>query len=213
MKNSYEQQARKEDILDGITKDLETKHDVKNSAIETVKDLVVGVIGGGVVGAAIGKASLAIGAVVTGIGHYYKSRLASTFGIGMMAANGFQKKDEQFKGAKEQDTLEGVKERVLNFKDTFSQKLFLDKILKSKKKEKQEKQESTNGVGEVQYFTYPNKELEGAADMSALEKMERQVAASAAAHEQRKQEFSDNLPGEEITGGEMGDLDPADRNY
>ena len=160
-KNSYAKAAQKKSLLGEITADLETKGDIKNTAIETLKDVVIGVVAGGVAGSAIGRASLLIGAAVTGLGHYYKSRLASVFGIGMMAANGFQQTDTQMKGTPKEGmegALEGAKERMMNFKDTFSQKLFLDKVLKSKEVKKEE--ETTKGIGEVQYFTYPeNKEL------------------------------------------------------
>src|SRR5437762_7169364 len=108
-KNHYKRRAQKESLLGSITKDLDTKHDLKNTTIETVKDIVVGVVAGGVAGSAIGRASLLIGAAVTGVGHYYKSRLASVFGIGMMAANGFQQTTDQMKGT-EREGMEGTLE-------------------------------------------------------------------------------------------------------
>jgi hypothetical protein len=206
-KNHYERQAQKKSLLGSITKDLDTKGDVKNSAIETLKDLVVGVIGGGVVGAALGRASLAVGAVVTGIGHYAKSRLASIFGVGMMASGGFQKQ-EAVSGTESTGVLDGVKERVQGFKESLSQKLFLDKILKSKKQDAG----ATNGMGEVQYFVYPpSKELEGATDneldMTALERIERQVAESGEEFT-RNQQMKGILPADE-----MGSLDSEERIY
>jgi hypothetical protein len=207
-KNSYERASQKKSLLGEITKDLDTKGDIKNSAIETVKDVVIGVVAGGVAGSAIGRASLIIGAAVTGLGHYYKSRLASVFGIGMMAANGFQQTDSQMKGTPKEGlegALEGAKERVMNFKDTFSQKLFLDKVLKSKEQKKEE--ETTKGVGEVQYFTYPeNKELgEGKElDLTALDRLEKQVIESGNSFSKE----TGNLPAQE-----MGELDPNEMNY
>ena len=210
-KNSYEQEAQKKSLLGAITQDLETKGDMKNSAIETLKDVVIGVVAGGVAGSAIGRASL-IGAAVTGLGHYYKSRLASVFGVGMMAANGFQQSGEQMKGTPKEGlegVLEGAKERVMNFKDTFQQKLYLDKVLKSKQTE--EKKEGTNGVGEVQYFTYPeNKELGESTtkelDLTALDRIEKQVAESGA--EFQKKQMTGPFPAEE-----MGELDFNEKNY
>ena len=91
-KNQYQKRSRKKSLLGEIVETQETKGDVKGSLIETGKDLVIGVIGGGIVGALIGKTSLLIGAAVTGIGHYANNRLASIFGFGMMASNGFQPK-------------------------------------------------------------------------------------------------------------------------
>ncbi|MBI2968905.1 MAG: hypothetical protein HYY40_13980 [Bacteroidetes bacterium] len=206
-KNSYEKAAEKESLLGAITSDLETKGDVKNTAIETLKDVVIGVVAGGVAGSAIGRASLIVGAAVTGLGHYYKSRLASVFGVGMMAANGFQKTGEQMKGTPKEGfegVIEGAKERVLNFKDTFQQKLFLDKVMKKEEK----KEEGTKGVGEVQYFTYPeNKELEGGKelDLTALDKIEKQIEESAEKHAEKQQG--------EMKGNEMGNFDPSEQNF
>ena len=210
-KNSYELEEEKKSLLGEITKDLETKGDIKNTAIETIKDVVIGVVAGGVAGSAIGRASLLIGAAVTGLGHYYKSRLASVFGVGMMAANGFQQTDTQMKGTPK-DGLErmlgGAKDRVMNFKDSFSQKLFLDKILKSKQEKKED--ETTKGIGEVQYFTYPeNKELgEGSElDLTALDRLEKQVSESGK-NFAKKNEGTGNL-----TKDDMGDVDFTEKNY
>lgn len=206
-KNSYERASRKKSLLGEITRDLETKGDMKNSAIETLKDVVVGVVAGGVAGSAIGRASLIIGAAVTGLGHYYKSRLASIFGVGMMAANGYQQTNTQMQGTPKEGLegmIEGAKERVMNFKDTFAQKLFLEKILKNKEEKKEE--QTTKGIGDVQYFTYPeNKELgEGKElDLTALDNLEKQIAESGASF--NKKNNMGNLPSQE--------LDPSEQNY
>ncbi|MCC7303083.1 MAG: hypothetical protein IT233_10620 [Bacteroidia bacterium] len=205
-KNSYERAAKKKSLLGSITTDLETKGDAKNSAIETLKDVVVGVVVGGVAGSAIGRASLIVGAAITGLGHYYKNHLASIFGVGMMAANGFQGNTEMKGTPKEglEGVIEGAKDRVMAFKDTFSQKLYLDKVMKKK----EEKKETTNGVGEVQYFTYPeNKELgQGQElDLTALDKLEKQVAQSGESFQQKNM---GTLPVQE-----MGEIDPSETNY
>ncbi|MBI4929898.1 MAG: hypothetical protein HY841_03985 [Bacteroidetes bacterium] len=214
--NTYEKEAKKKKLLGGITKDLETKGDLKNTAIETVKDVVVGALGGGVVGAALGRASLAVGAVITGIGHYTKSRLASIFGLGMMASGTYQKPGVNGTEDK-QDLLEGAKERVLSFKENIQQKLWLDKVLKGKKKEEKndEKKEGTNGVGEVQYFIHPSEEkkvLEGAdekePDMSAMDTIEKLVAKSGEEFIQKQE-----MKGSPDSDSEMGALDPTERNY
>lgn len=207
-KNSYERASKKKSLLGAITKDLETKGDMKNSAIETLKDVVVGVVAGGVAGSAIGRASLIIGAAVTGLGHYYKSRLASIFGVGMMAANGYQQSGTQMQGTPKEGLeglIEGAKERVMNFKDTFTEKLFLDKV---RKKKEETKGQQTNGVGEVQYFTYPeNKELgEGKElDLTALDNLEKQVIESGESFQKKSM---GHLPSQE-----MSELDPNEMNY
>lgn len=205
-KGTYAKKSRKKGVLSGITETLETKGDLKNTAIETLKDLIAGVLAGGIAGAAIGRSSLVVGAVVTGIGHYTKSRLASIFGVGMMASNGFQKTGEEVSGTGKTGILNGVKERLTTYKESFLQKLFLDKILK--KTEKTESGDGTSGVGEVRYFVYPGekgKEL----DMSELERIEKAIAESGEQFSQEQQN-DDGLHGasdEDIT------LDPGEKNY
>lgn len=75
-----------------ISGQLNTKGDIKNSLLETGKELLVTVIIGGVAGAAIGRPSLLIGAGVKGVGHYMGYRMLSLLGVGMMASDGFQSK-------------------------------------------------------------------------------------------------------------------------
>jgi hypothetical protein len=218
-KNSYEKEAKKKSMLGGITKDLETKGDIKNTAIETAKDLLVGALGGGVVGAALGRASLAVGAVISAAGHYTKSRLASIFGLGMMASGTYTKSG--MGSTDNQDVLEGAKDRMLAFKESFQQKLWLDKVLKGKKKDEQKKEGETNGVGEVQYFIHTaeeKKELEGSAaqqlDMREMENIEKLVVKSGEEFAQ-KQEMKGILPAD-AEMGEMdgtGELDFSERNY
>lgn len=207
-KNVYARKHKKNSLLGNITAEMETKGDGKASAIETFKDLVIGVVGGGLVGSAIGKYSLLAGAAVTGTGYYIKNKLVTSLGFGMMAANGFQKKEDSVSGLDgETAGLEGAKERVLAFKDTFSQKLFLDKLVKKKP------ESGTNGVGEVQYFVYPNQNLEGKElDMSALERLENQVAQSGMEYGKHLQsgESEDESTGEI---GEVGQIDLSEEIY
>ncbi len=160
-KNRYAQKAKKQNFMQNMTGQLDTKGDIKNSLLETGKELLVTVIIGGVAGAAIGRPSLLIGAGVTGAGHYTGNRMLSLLGVGMMAANGFQTKS----GTNGLEGLDGMKERVLVFKENFSEKLYLDKIMKKK-------EDGTNGMGEIQYFTYPSN------DMSGLDAIEQQIASS-----------------------------------
>lgn len=164
-KNQYKQKARKKGFLSGMNDELPTKGNVKNTVLETGKDLLVAVLGGGVIGSAIGRPSLAIGLVTTGTGHFTQSRMLTLLGIGMMAANGFQKG----KGVNGLDGLDGVKERLMAYKENFSEKLYLDKILKQKSAA------ATNGFGELQYFNYQN-EMNGS--LNALNSIEDQLIES-----------------------------------
>lgn len=156
-KNRYKEKAKKKSFLSGINEGLPTKGNVKNTLLETGKDLLVGVIGGGFIGAAIGKPSLVIGMITTGAGHFTNSKLVQLLGIGMMAANGFQ----SGKATNGLEGMEGVKERVKVYKDSFVEKTYLDKILKKNAA-------ATNGMGELQYFNYAN-EVNGLAALNAIE--------------------------------------------
>jgi hypothetical protein len=177
--NSYEKKAERAGFA-AMAHGLETKGSLKNTLIETGKDLLIGVIGGGLVGSAIGKPSLAIGIGVTGLGHFMGNRLISLAGIGMMAANGFQTKTVS--GV--EDGMEGIKDRMMAFKDSFSQKLYLDKILKKKATT------PVTGFGDLQYFNYANE----VAGLAALNNVEEQIENSAMARLQ-------------MNGGNMGAAD------
>ena len=164
-KNQYKHKARKKGFLTGMNEELPTKGNVKNTMLETGKDLLVAVLGGGLIGSAIGRPSLAIGIVATGTGHYTQSRMLTLLGIGMMAANGFQKG----KGVNGLEGLDGVKERLMAYKENFSEKLYLDKIMKQKSAA------ATNGIGELQYFNY-DQEMNGG--LNALNSIEDQLIES-----------------------------------
>jgi hypothetical protein len=162
-KNRYIKNAKKKGFLSGMNEGLKTKGNLKNTALETGKDILVGVIGGGLIGAAIGRPSLLVGLVTTGVGHYSDNKLVQLLGIGLMAGGGYQKAT----GVSGLEGLEGVKERLQAFKVSMSDKLFLDKFLK--------KNAGTSGIGELQYFTYPDT----MGELAALNDIERQIEESA----------------------------------
>lgn len=181
-KNRYIKKAYQHEVLNGANP--LAKGDFKKTAIETGRDVLIGAIGGGLAGAVVGRSSFLVGIAVTGVGHYMGSNGAAAFGVGMMASGGYQAVSGM--SGNERDGFDGIKDRMTAFKNEFKHKLFLDKIIKSK-----EKEDGTNGMGEVQYITYPNgKELEGAFD--ELDRIERQVAESAKNFE-RKQSFSGGM--------------------
>lgn len=209
-KNSYEKKAQKKQLLDGVAQD-NAKGSLKHTALETGRDILLGAVGGGLAGAVLGRSSFLVGVAVTGVGHYMGSNGAAAFGVGMMASGGYQAVAGAMNGT-QKEGIEGMKERMLAFKEEFKRKLFLDKIIKSKKKEDEKSDEGTNGMGEVQYFTYPNsKELEGAGDtldMSALDRIERQVAESA-----QKFEAKQSVSGTGTGNEEFGSVDISDQNF
>lgn len=187
-KNRYQQQAKKKNFLAGINEGLPTKGNAKNTLLETGKDILIGVLGGGLIGAIIGRPSLAVGIVTTGAGHYTGNRLIQLLGIGIMAANGFQKNSgtnvSGFEG------LDGVKERLQAFKESMQEKFYLDKIMKKKP--------ATNGFGELQYFTYPDTGMNG--ELAALNDIEQQIAESA-------MQFQGQIAGGDDYPLEIGDLE------
>lgn len=142
-----------------------------HTAVETGKDLLIGVVGGGLAGAAIGKSSLLAGILITGAGHYMNNRFAQLVGIGMMASNGFQSSNSGATHGLE--GMDGVKDRLMAYKDSFSQKFYLDKFLQKKAVVTET---PIAGMGEVQYFTYPDA-MNG--DLAALSDIENQLAESA----------------------------------
>ena len=193
-KNSYHKAALKKELSG--TGDGSTGEKVKDAATELGKDIVVGVIGGGVAGAALGRLSFIVGAAVSGVGHFAKSRIASALGLGMMASGTYQTVSGM--NGKPAEGLEGVKERLLALKDDMKKRIFLDKVLKAKAPKTEEN--ATNGLGQVQYFVYPNSEESmGELDMSALDKI----------HEAIQSNATNGLNGEE----EMGIVEPSEKIY
>ncbi len=212
--NRFAKKAQKESVLASLTHTQETKGDIKQSAIETVKDIAIGVLGGGLVGAAIGRPSLIVGIGVTGAGHYMGNRMASLFGIGMMAANGFQQ-SKSVQGLDGMD-MESIKGRMNAYKDNFAEKLYLDKVLHKNASGKQSKEE-TSGFGDLQFFNYPNDrqayhELHN--ELSALDSIERQIEESGMEHMQMTGIGSGMGYMEEVGDigelGEMGELSLVD---
>ncbi|HEX7904896.1 MAG TPA: hypothetical protein VF487_13550 [Chitinophagaceae bacterium] len=166
-KNRYSKKAIKKNFLAQLNEGLPAKGDVKNSLLETGKDVLIGVLGGGLLGAAIGKPSLLIGIATTGAGHFSGNKLIQLMGIGMMASNGFQKSGT----VNGLEGLDGIKERLQAYREAMTERLYLDKILKKKQAT------TTNGFGELQYFTYPDQSMNGA--LAALDVIEDQIAESA----------------------------------
>jgi hypothetical protein len=193
-KGRYTKKGKRQTMMQGFSSELKTEGDIKNTAIETGKAVLVGVLGGGLLGAAIGKPSFIVGILTTGVGHYSGNKLTQMVGIGMMAANGFAKTNATVSGI---EGLDGVKERVQAFKESFSEKLYLDKL-----KKKGITGGATSGFGDLQYFSYPNN------DLAALNAIEEQLTDSAA-------QFQGSLPDTDFNGTEeeFGDIDMAEQNF
>jgi hypothetical protein len=171
-KNSYEKKAKKSKMMHHITDRLPTANNVKNTLLETGKDLVIGVLAGGLTGAAIGKPSLLVGLGISGIGHYTDHKLISLFGLGVMASNGFQNKSVSGLSG-----MDGVKERIAAYKDNFAEKLYITHILPK----------SMNGLnGKVQFFNYADDidelRTELDAELKTLDRIEQEIEKSGVSH-------------------------------
>lgn len=116
-------------LLDKVNQPAKTKGDIQTSAMETIKNIVFGVLGGGIAGAIAGRASLGIGALVTGIGHYTGSSIAAMLGLGMMTSTVSNKPDRL---EAEKPFADKAKSRVNDFSDTIKHKLFISDKTKSK---------------------------------------------------------------------------------
>ena len=160
---------RKAKVL-AILDQLDTKGDAKNSLFESFKSLAIGLAGAGI-GAAIGKPSLAVGFGTTMIGHYMDQPRLSSLGVGMMASGGYQLASKTKSSV---EGLDGVKDRIKAFTENIKQQLYLDKFIKLKAS-------GTNGLGDVQYFKYPNNEL----DMGALNALEDEINLSGDQYEEQ----------------------------
>ncbi len=201
--NRYAKKNKKHDMLASLTHLSETKGNAKNTIIETGKDILVGVVGGGLIGAAIGRPSLLIGAGVTGAGHYMGNRVATLLGIGMMAANGFQK-SKSVEGLEGMD-MQSIKNRMIAYKDNFAEKLYLDKIMHKSGGGNSSKDE-TSGFGELQFFNYPN-DMNGYNDLAALDSIERQIEQSGVSHMQMTGIGLEDAEGVGDLGGEEDEDD------
>jgi hypothetical protein len=158
----------------------------KKRALNAVKDggiLVLTTIGGGLLGAAIGKHSLFVGIPVAMAGKYFDNDYIVAAGLGMSVSNGFQNATKPLNGTEQVDGLDmkqmaqDAKDRVGKFFDNFKEKLYMSPADSTDSKAPAS-DGSTNGLAgneNVQYFINPmsTKDL----DLSAMERVEQQVAA------------------------------------
>lgn len=143
------------------------------SATETGKDILFGVIGGGIAAALVGKHSLPVGVIVTGTGHFMNKPLIRAMGLGMMASNNFSK--GSLFAASDGYKVDELNSRVMNFAHGFASKAYLEKVLFKAATG------ATNGLGALQY-TEP--------DFSALDNLHLEVLQSG----QNYQKFLSNNP-------------------
>jgi len=168
MSNEHEKSSKKKKLL-ALLKDMDTKGSVKSSGIELVKTLAVSGFGLAL-GAWMGRPSLLAGAAATFAGYYYDSSKLTQMGVAMMTSGGYQLAQKGLTGTPT-NGIEGVKERFKALKADMKHRLYLDKFTGSKDKSSDE---STAGLGQVQYFKYPNNEV----NMSGLDTIEEEITRS-----------------------------------
>jgi len=88
----------------------------KNTATAVKTDLVIRVLGGDFMAAAIGKPAMFVGLAISGYGHYAQNKMISALGLGIMASG----------------TMSTLNERVRAFGEELKRKLLLDKLLADK---------------------------------------------------------------------------------
>lgn len=148
-------------ILAGETK---TKSDWKNSGVKTLVELGLSVIVGGALGSVIGRPAFLVGLAGTFAGHYTGINWIAPIGVGMMASSLPIGGNKTMSGY----DLEGFKDRLLNFKDSFIHRTYLDKVI-PKKKSADETEDGTSGFGDIAESNKALKEIEEQLVQSAIE--------------------------------------------
>lgn len=107
---------------------MKTKANTKNSLLEVGKHLSTGVLGM-VAGSAVGRYSLALGALTIFGGAYYGKNWITSAGVGMAFSNGFGTRPQSTNGVDGfKDNLEDAKDRAITSLKAIGKKLYLDKL-------------------------------------------------------------------------------------
>ena len=218
MSNQYKKKAKKKSLLGELShaEKEQKRKELKEALIETAKQTPADIgaaIGGGFIGAAIGKASLITGALVSGISHFFKknigdtvSRIGSVMGVGIMAG-GFSKPASSVNGTLDDCHTDAVKARIKNFGSDLRERLYVDSIPGFKKTTTSAANKQTKTMGETQTFIYPQTEpTKKEVDLSALDEFENGLHKSAAEYQQNNQST-------EGLGESDNELNPDEKNY
>lgn len=114
-----------------------TKSSVKRSGGGVLRDLLTGGAGA-VVGAFVGRPSFLLGAATTFGGYLSGSQAVANLGLGMMLATGFNNGPGSGTNMAKSPTgkfhfkteMQNGLTRILNIKDAFTRKIYLDKLMK-----------------------------------------------------------------------------------
>lgn len=119
---------------------------LKQTGEGLLRDITIGVIGGGLASAILGRYSFVLGLGVAGYGHYSQNKMLSALGLGMMASGTFHALTGRDQDDKK-SVGEKVTERVDAFKSEVKRKLWLDYFERKKgtiKKQTQNKNDEAN---------------------------------------------------------------------
>lgn len=161
-----------------MDKVLVSKQKATQAAANTLNDMVVGALAGGLVGAAFGRWAWLAGIATMGAGYYCGVPWLPSLGLGMSASAfgvatskklNLREANQPFSIA---SAWQGAKERMLAFKDNVLEQTHLNKLLnKGASTTTTTGEETVSGLG---------------AGMSELEKYEQQVIASAMDYQQNQ---------------------------
>lgn len=174
--------------------DSKTKNNIVNSTMYTGRDLILGAVAGSVAGALIGRPAFYIGLGAMALGYYKAVPWLPCLGLGMSSfafgtafknATGLRTARHANEPFSFSGAWEKAKERLSELKGNVLTATYLDKVFTKK--------EETTTEGEVSGL--------GNADMSALDKYEQQVIASA-------MEYQNNSPS--MSGAAIRSLSEAD---
>jgi hypothetical protein len=156
---------------------------IKKGAAQAALKLVAG-IGGGVVGAAMGRWSVLGGVLATGTGEVLGSAELTSFGVGMMASN-LLPTDNSVNGTQKKSSMQQMKERMKVYGKGIMQKVGLDKLVSKKQSTSstkstaaQSEQADTQEMGQVSYYRHGAEQTDEM-DLRELEKYEQQIRESA----------------------------------
>ncbi len=146
--NTYELRSQRKKLLGELgevpdkNSEKNKKEKLKATAESLGRDLLIGVLGGGVAGAVLGRYSFFVGLGIAGLGHYSESKAMTALGLGMMATGTFNALTGKEQDPKKSMT-ERITERVEAFKTDFKRKLWVDKLYADKTKIKQNDTDKT----------------------------------------------------------------------
>ncbi len=104
---------------------------IKETVKDVGSDLVIGVLGGGLLAATLGRYAFIAGLGISGYGHYCKNQKLSALGLGLMASGTLTAVNGKPIDSK-LSTTDQIAERIKAFGDELKKKLFLDKFLPEK---------------------------------------------------------------------------------